>query len=78
MGKKLYIELGKCMRDARISKDFTQQEVADRLGVSRQTITHWESGRRCVYIDDLFKYCDILGVDVNDVIAPVRKFTYKK
>ena len=34
--------LGNSLYNARKSKDLTQEEVAEKLGVSRQTISKWE------------------------------------
>lgn len=35
------------------SPNYTQQNVADELGVSKQAVSKWESGRRCSDIDNL-------------------------
>lgn len=55
------------MKQARTEKGFSQQELADRLGVSRQTVNAIEKGdynptiRLCVGI------CRVLGVTLNDL-----------
>lgn len=55
------------MREARLRLGLSQQALADKLGVSRQTINAIESGdynptiRLCVGI------CRILGVTLNDL-----------
>ena len=55
------------MREARRRKGFSQQQLADRLGVSRQTVNAIESGdynptiRLCVGI------CKTLGLTLNDL-----------
>ena len=55
------------MREARGSKGLSQQQLADRLGVSRQTVNAIESGdynptiRLCVGI------CKELGLTLNDL-----------
>ena len=55
------------MREARQQKRMTQQQLADRLGVSRQTINAIENGdynptiRLCVGI------CKTLGLTLNDL-----------
>lgn len=45
--------------------NMTQEELADRLYVSRQTISKWEKGDSVPDIDKLKKLADIFSVDVN-------------
>ncbi len=39
------MEISKMIRDARTEKGMTQQELADRVYVTRQTISKWELGK---------------------------------
>ena len=41
------------LRDFRIKKDWTQQELADKLGVTQQAIGQYEKGR--LPVDDVLK-----------------------
>ena len=38
------MEIGSKLKDARIKIEMTQEQVAEALGVSRQTISNWETG----------------------------------
>lgn len=58
------------MKQARAAAGLSQQELADKLGVSRQTINAIEKGdynptiRLCVGI------CRVLGLTLNDLFWP--------
>ena len=39
------MDIGQKLKSARTSAGLTQEEVAEALGVSRQTISNWENGR---------------------------------
>ncbi len=38
-------ETGKKIRKARIEKGLTQEELADKVGYTKQTISNWENGK---------------------------------
>ena len=40
------MEIGKKLKDARMKSGFTQETVAEKLHVSRQTISNWENENR--------------------------------
>lgn len=37
------MEIGKKLKEARIASGLTQEQVADKINVSRQTISNWEN-----------------------------------
>ena len=39
------MEIGQKLREARQRRGLTQEELAERLRLSRQTISNWEIGR---------------------------------
>lgn len=39
------MDIGKKLRDARNAAKLTQESAAESLGVSRQTISNWETGK---------------------------------
>ena len=74
MKEKFWVELGNVIKDARIDKRLTQQELADKMNISRNCIGNWESGRRKIDIVELQKLCKALGVKTDDLIAKVEKY----
>ena len=55
------------MKKARTEKGLSQQELADRLGVSRQTINAIEKGDYNPTIKLCIGICRVLGLTLNDL-----------
>jgi len=55
------------MKDARTKAGLSQQELADRLGVSRQTINAIEKGDYNPTIRLCIGICRVLGLTLNDL-----------
>ena len=55
------------MKDARAKAGLSQQELADKLGVSRQTINAIEKGDYNPTIKLCVGICRILGLTLNDL-----------
>ena len=55
------------MREARLQKRMSQQQLADRLGVSRQTINAIENGDYNPTIHLCIGICKTLGLTLNDL-----------
>lgn len=45
--------------ERRRTSGLTQEDVASRLGVSRQTVGKWESGRATPELEKLIALCDL-------------------
>jgi len=60
--------IGVNLKRIRQKKRFTQQSLAERLGVSRQAICLWEADKREVKTTILKKIANILKVNVNELI----------
>ncbi|MCC3374479.1 helix-turn-helix transcriptional regulator [Cohnella sp. REN36] len=60
-------ELENKLHILRATRKWSQQEVADRLGVSRQTIASIEVNRYNPSLILAFKISRLFGVDVNEV-----------
>ena len=50
----------------RKKNNFSQEQLADRLGVSRQAVSKWESGRSYPDMDKIMLLCDILDCNIYD------------
>ncbi len=52
----------------RVAQDLTTQQVADRIGVSRQAVNYWENGVNTPTLTNLLAYAKACGVDAQTVI----------
>lgn len=66
--KEFNRRLGASLRHYREHLGFTQQEIADKLDVSKMAVSNWESGNRSIYAVKLRDYCDAIGISMVDVL----------
>ena len=64
---------GNFLKELRKEKHFTQEQVADKLGVSGRTISRWETGAYMPDISLLVDIAEMYDVDVRDIIDGERK-----
>lgn len=60
------LDVGKMIKELRIKKNISQEELANILSVNRATIANYESGRRALTIDKLEELLEALGVNLTD------------
>jgi transcriptional regulator with XRE-family HTH domain len=53
----------------RKAKGYTQEELAIKLNVTRQTISKWEKGLSVPDVDFLFKIADVLETNVGTLLG---------
>lgn len=61
-------DIGKNIKDLRIRANMTQEELAQRLFVTRQTVSNYENGKSRPDVDMIVKLGEILDADANMVI----------
>lgn len=57
--------IGAKLKTLRKGRKLTQQELADRLGVTRATISNYEVGRRSPHLSELKRFADFYGVGLD-------------
>jgi putative transcriptional regulator len=60
------------VRELRGARDWTQAQLAERLGVSRQTVISIESGRYEPSLSLAFKIAGTFNLRIEDVFMPVN------
>ena len=61
-------KIGKFIAKCRKDKKITQQELAEKLGVSDRTIGNWENGRNMPDLSLFKPICDELDITINDFL----------
>ena len=65
-------ELGSMIKKARQNKGYTQQEIADKMGVMRQQITRFENMSNSPTIFFLVKYANALDTELDVILNGVE------
>ncbi len=71
--RTFFIELGTRITALRKTQRITQVQLAEQLGVSQQTVTAYESGKRRVPISHLPRLAGLLGVTVEELLGTQAK-----
>ena len=74
------IKIGKFIAENRKKKDMTQEQLAEKLGVTSKTISRWENGNYMPDISLLKPISEELGVTLNDLLSgeKVEKEQYQE
>ena len=59
---------GEAIKQKRESLGMTQQDLAEKLFVSRQTVCRWENGSRCPDLIMAKKISMVLGISMDDLV----------
>ena len=59
------ISIGNKLKTLRKGQRLTQQELSERLGLSRATISNYEVGRRSPHLSELRRFADFYGVGLD-------------
>ena len=59
------------MVQARKAKKIFQEEIAEKMGVSKSAVSSWELGKNDINMEDFTKYCSICGVSFIDILREV-------
>jgi putative transcriptional regulator len=55
---------------ARVAAGLTQEELAEKMGVSRQTVINWETGKQEMKTVYLYAFCHVTGFSEDDILLP--------
>ena len=67
------MEIGKKLKDARMKAGFTQENVAEKINVSRQTISNWENEKSYPDIISVIALSDLYSTSLDDLLKGDRE-----
>lgn len=67
------IKIGDFLRNLRNEKDLTQEELAEKFGVSSRSVSRWENGNTMPELGILLELADFYDVDIKEIIDGERK-----
>lgn len=65
-------KIGKFILNLRKEKNMTQNELADKLGITDRAVSKWENGRGMPDMSLLMPLCKILGISINELLSGER------
>lgn len=59
------MNIGKKLKELRLSRGWKQTDVADKVGLSRPAISNIESGKRALTLSTLQRFCEVFNIDIS-------------
>ena len=61
--------LGERLKSARLKKDYSQEKVAEMIGMSAFHLGRIENGKKNIYLHKLALWCDALDVPIEEILT---------
>ena len=66
-------KIGAFLKQLRNEKNYTQEQFAEKIGVTRRTVSRWENGNNLPDISVLIEIADFYEVDLRELLDGERK-----
>jgi len=67
------VKIGGFLRELRKEKELTQEQLAEKFGVSSRSVSRWENGNTMPELGILVELADFYEVDIKEIIDGERK-----
>ena len=64
-------KIAKLIKKIRKDNNLTQKELANKLNVTFQAVSKWETGKSTPDVDTLKRISDLYNIDINDLLSGV-------
>ena len=71
--EKRFMEIGGKLKEFRMKSNLTQEQVAEELFVSRQTVSNWENEKSYPDIISIIKLSDLYSVSLDELLKGDKK-----
>lgn len=71
------MEIKELLKEARTNAGLTQEQVAEKIMVSRQTISNWENGKSLPDIVSIMKLSDLYQISLDELLKGDTKMKEK-
>ena len=62
------MKFGENLKKLRKSKNLSQEELADKVNVSRQSVSKWETGEAYPEMNNILQLCKIFNCEINSLV----------
>lgn len=66
------IKIGKFIAECRKNKKLTQADLAEKLNITDRAVSKWETGKGMPDSSIMIELCNILGINVNELLSGER------
>ena len=66
------MDLGKNLYNLRKNKNLSQEEVAEKLNVTRQTISKWETNESKPDFDKILPICELFNITTEELLIGIN------
>ena len=70
-------ELGARIRIAREAKGYSLHQFSLKIGVSKGTCGHWETGARTIKHHDLAAICHVLSISADELLFGTKRWPFE-
>ena len=67
------VKMGAFLKELRKERNITQDQLAEKMGVSRRTVSRWETGANMPDMDSLIDISDFYETDLREILDGERK-----
>lgn len=72
------MKLGDNIQKFRRRLNMSQEELAEKCGVSRQAVTKWETSESTPSLDNIILLADLFGITTDELLGRVEKNSYSR